>query len=342
MQVIITCFALLLGLVSGAFFFYFWFTKLSAKALLDNNQSFLNLAQTGFLSPFKDSLSELNLHLRELEKNREGAYQTLQQQVLMLKTETASLARALSSHSTRGRWGEIQLKRVVELAGMVAHCDFEEQVVKTTDSETIRPDLVIKLPGNKCVVVDSKVPLSAYLRAMESEDQATQNSLFNEHADQLKKHIGQLSKKSYWKHFQPSPEFVVLFLPGETFLSTALSLQPELMELAAENNVILATPMTLIAMLRAIAFGWRQEASNENAQRIAQKAKELCERLNTLAEYFSKLGKSLGQSVESYNQAMASLESRVLVSARQMTDMGEFGAGNTIKTIEVLEKTPTC
>ena len=186
------------------------------------------------------------------------------------------------------------------------------------------------------------MPLSAYLRALETDDQITQTSLFNEHADQLKKHIQQLSKKSYWKHFQPSPEFVVLFLPGETFLSTALSLQPELMELAAEQGVILATPMTLIAMLRAIAFGWRQEASNENAQRIAQKAKELCERLNTLAEYFQKLGKSLGQSVDSYNQAMASLESRVLVSARQMTDMGEFGAANTIKTLEAIEKTPQC
>ncbi|MEI6806525.1 MAG: DNA recombination protein RmuC [Myxococcaceae bacterium] len=342
MQIILVFLALFLGLILGAAFFYFWFTKLSAKALLDNNQSFLNLAQTGFLSPFKESLTYLNEHLRDLEKNREAAYQTLHHQVALLKSETANLAKALSSHSSRGRWGEIQLKRVVELAGMVAHCDFEEQVVRTTDSETIRPDLVVKLPGNKCIVVDSKVPLSAYLKAMETENLDLQTILFNEHADQLKKHIQQLAKKSYWKHFQPSPEFVVLFLPGETFLSTALSLQPELMELSAENGVILATPMTLIAMLRAIAFGWRHEASNENAQQIAQKAKELCERLGTLAEYFQKLGRSLGQSVESYNQAMASLESRVLVSARQMTDMGEFGAANTIKTIEPLEKTPTC
>lgn len=342
MQLITLSLALLLGLILGAFIFYFWFTKLSAKALLDNNQSFLNLAESGFLAPFKESLTQINQHLRELEKNREAAYQTLQHQVLLLKSETGNLARALSSHSTRGRWGEIQLKRVVELAGMIAHCDFEEQVVKTTESETIRPDLVVKLPGNKCIIVDAKVPLSAYLKAMESENLDAQKILFLDHTDQLKKHIQQLGKKSYWRHFQPSPEFVVLFLPGETFLSTALSLQPELMELAAESGVILATPMTLIAMLRAIAFGWRQEASNENAQAIAQKAKELCERLGTLSEYFVKLGKSLGQSVESYNQAMASLESRVLVSARQMTDMGEFGAANAIKTLEPLEKTPQC
>ena len=342
MQSIFISLALLVGLIVGMAVFYFWFTKLSAKALLDNNQSFLNLAQTGFLAPFKDSLTQINTHLRDLEKNREAAYQTLQHQVVLLKSETANLAKALSSHTVRGRWGEIQLKRVVELAGMIAHCDFEEQVVKNTNSEIIRPDLVVKLPGNKCIIVDSKVPLTAYLKAMESEDLQAQKSLLGEHADQLKKHIQLLGKKSYWKHFQPSPEFVVLFLPGETFLSTALSLQPELMELSADSGVILATPMTLIAMLRAIAFGWRQEASNENALQIAQKAKELCERLGTLSEYFQKLGKSLGQSVESYNQAMASLESRVMVSVRQMTDLGEFSAANDLKVLEPLEKTPTC
>ena len=342
MQLLSLTLALFIGLLLGVAVFYLWFSKLSAQALLENNQSFLSLAQAGFLGPFRESLTQMNEHLRDLEKNREAAYQTLQQQVLLLKSETANLARALSSHTVRGRWGEIQLKRVVELAGMVAHCDFEEQVVKNHQSDIIRPDLVVKLPGNKCIVVDSKVPLSAYLRSMESEEQDTQKKLLGEHADQLKKHIQQLAKKSYWRHFQPSPELVVLFLPGETFLSTALSLQPELMELAAESGVILATPMTLIAMLRAIAFGWRQEASNEHALKIAQKAKELCERLGTLSEYFQKLGKSLGQSVDSYNQAMASLESRVMVSVRQMTDLGEFNAANEPRVLEPLEKTPTC
>ncbi len=334
--------ALILGLLLGAVLFYFWFQNLSAKALLANNHSFIGLAQTGVLSPLKDSLERMNEHIRDLEKSREGAYQALHHQVSLLKTETETLSRALHSPTARGRWGEFQLKRVVELAGMMSHCDFEEQVVKTTDNDTIRPDLVVKLPGNKCIVVDAKVPLSAYLRAVESDDKVHQQNCFDEHAAQLKKHIQQLSKKAYWKHFEPSPEFVVLFLPGEIFLTTALAHHADLIEFAATQNVILATPMTLIAMLRAIAYGWRQEASNDNAQRIAAKAKEVCDRLGVLVEHFEKLGKNLKNSVESYNQAVASFETRVLVSARQMTDLGEFEAGSNIKTLEPIEKTPRC
>ncbi|MBL4817644.1 MAG: DNA recombination protein RmuC [Deltaproteobacteria bacterium] len=335
--------ALLLGLVLGVSLFYFWLHKpLSAQALLQNNESFVSLAETKFLSPLRDSLNQMNFQIRELEKNREGAYRALHQQVGLLKTETQTLSRALHSPIARGRWGEIQLKRIVELAGMIAHCDFEEQLVKTTDSTTIRPDLVVNLPGNKCIVVDSKAPLNAYLKAIELDHPKEQQVFIAEHAEQLRKHILQLSKKSYWKHFEPSPEFVVLFLPGEVFLSTALSAQPHLIEFAAEQNVILATPMTLIAMLRAIAYGWRQEAASENAAQITQKARELCDRLGILVEHFDKLGKSLKNSVDSYNQAMASFESRVLVTARQMTDLGEFETGSAIKTLETVEKTPKC
>ncbi len=334
---ILTFIALLLGLFLGVALVYFWLhPSLSARALLQNNQSFVELAQTGIMSPLRESLDKMNEHIRELEKSREGAYQALNQQVGLLKTETQNLAKALHSPVARGRWGEIQLRRVVELAGMVAHCDFEEQLVKSNDSETIRPDLVIKLPGEKCIVVDAKVPLAGYLKAVEHE------TGFEEHADQIKRHIQSLSKKAYWKHFGPSPEFVILFLPGEAFLSAALSAQSDLVEIAAQQNIILATPMTLIAMLRAIAYSWRQEAANEHAQLIGQKARELCDRLSVLTDHFEKLGKSLKNSVDSYNQAVASFESRVLVSARQMTDLGEFDVQNSIKVLEPIEKTPKC
>jgi DNA recombination protein RmuC len=334
---ILTLVALLLGLFLGVALVYFWLhPSLSAKALLQNNQSFVELAQTGIMSPLRESLDKMNEHIRELEKNREGAYQALNQQVGLLKTETQNLAKALHSPVARGRWGEIQLRRVVELAGMVAHCDFEEQLVKSNDSETIRPDLVIKLPGQKCIVVDAKVPLAGYLKAVEQE------TGFEEHSDQIKRHIQSLSKKAYWRYFEPSPEFVILFLPGEAFLSAALSAQSDLVELAAQQNIILATPMTLIAMLRAVAYGWRQEAANEHAELIGQKARELCDRLSVLTDHFEKLGKSLKNSVDSYNQAVASFESRVLVSARQMTDLGEFDVQNPIKVLEPIEKTPKC
>ncbi|MBH1988625.1 MAG: DNA recombination protein RmuC [Myxococcaceae bacterium] len=339
---LLIAFAFLLGILVAGLLFYFGLSRLAAKALLDNNQSFLNLAQTGFLAPFKESLQFLNEHLRELEKSREVAYHTLQQQVSLLRSETQSLSRALTSQSARGRWGELQLKRVVELAGMLAHCDFQEQMSVRREGESLRPDLLVHLPGKKCIVVDAKVPLTAYLRAVETENVQEQRKLFEEHADQLRKQVQLLSKKGYWQHFESSPEFVVLFLPGESFLSSALACRPELLEFAAEHAVILATPITLIAMLRAIAYGWRHEASNQHAQQIALKAKELVQRLGTMAEYFQKLGKNLGQAVDGYNQAIASLESRVLVSARQMTDMGEFGAAAQINVLEPLEKKPTC
>lgn len=330
MQLIIFC----IGIVFGISISFLLFQFFSSNTLIRNNKSFIDLAQTGFVFPIRESLNRINEYIHTLEKNREGAYQALYTQIHLLKKETENLSKSLHSPMLRGRWGEIQLRRVVELSGMLAHCDFEEQVVKTIDNnETIRPDMVIKLPGNKCIIVDAKVPFAAYLKATEEKNS------FIFHAEQVKKHILQLGKKNYWKHFYSSPEFVILFLPGEAFLSTALQHCSDLIELAASCNIILATPITLIATLRAIAYSWRQEAANQNSEQIIQKAKEIYERIGILADHFGKIGKNLQNSVESYNHAVSSFESRVLVSVRQMSELGEFEITKTIKNLNLINKT---
>ena len=281
------------------------------------------------VAPLHDTLRRYERRVAELERDRVDAYAELREQVRAmgavsgeLRTETKQLVAALRAPQVRGRWGEHQLRRVVEAAGMLEHCDFAEQVTATAGDRVVRPDLVVRLHGGRNVVVDAKAPLEAYLGAMEARDERTRDSLLAQHARHLRGHVDALSAKEYWTAFEPTPDFVVLFVPADPFLDAALQQDPTLMEHAFTRDVVLATPATLIALLRTVAYSWRQEALARNAVAVHSLARELYSRLATLGDHFGKLGASLGGAVTAYNKAVGSLESRVLVSARKLAEMG--------------------
>ena len=344
------------------------FSALSGQALQSNNQMFLDLAaQTlgrfqqdakgdlerrqqaiqELVAPVKLSLDKLDGRIHDIERLREGAYQALTTQVRVLaegqgdlRRETFSLVKALRQPVARGRWGELQLRKVVEMAGMVEYCDFVEQASINGEDGRLRPDLVVRLPGGLNIVVDAKTPLSAYLDAAETDDDDARKKHLIDHARQVRDHMTQLGRKSYQDQFDPTPDLVVLFLPGEMLFSAALQQDPQLIEFGVGEKVVLATPTTLITLLRTVAYGWKQEALARNAQEISELGRQLHDRISVLAGHWARVGRNLGEAVGAYNSAVASMETRVLVSARRFRDLKAVPDEREIDVLEPIETIP--
>jgi DNA recombination protein RmuC len=335
------------------------FDALAAAALRNNNESFLELAAAKLgqkeqavehlVAPLKESLQKVDGKLQELEVARKGAYSSLAEQVRQLgetqkelRSETGNLVSALRDRpNVRGRWGEIQLRRVVEMAGMLEHCDFETQHHVATDDGRIRPDLVVKMPGGGSVVVDAKVAGQAYIESLECKDDESRTLKLRDHARQVREHVTKLGAKNYWSQFERTPDFVVLFLPGETFLSAALEQDPALIEESFNNRVLIATPTTLIALLRTVAYGWRQETIAESAKEVSELGRELYKRMATLTEHYSKVGKGLQSAVRAYNDSVGSFERSVLPGARKLKDHGITSTSDLaeLREIELVVRT---
>jgi len=342
------------------------FQALSAEALRENHQSFLDLAK-GTLSelhqgasheletrqqaietlvkPLRESLQQVDAKLLVVEKERREHYGQLTEQLRhvasaheKLHSETHNLSKALRAPTVRGRWGEIQLKRVVEMAGMLEHCDFSLQETSAASDSRLRPDLIVRLPGGKRVVVDAKAPLEAYLAGVEATEESERRRSLVDHARQVRDHITRLGSKNYQDQFDPTPEFVVMFLPGETFFSAALEQEPGLIEFGVDQGVIPASPTTLIALLRAVAYGWKQESLARNAREISELGRELHGRVARLSGHFVRLGSGLDRAVQAYNETLGSLESRVLVQARRFHELGASRSGDEIAELKPLDR----
>ena len=342
------------------------FKSLSAEALKSNNAAFLDLARASLgefqqvakgelekreqaidalVAPVKASLDKVDEKIGALERAREQAYGEIRQQFTqmgesqaLLRQETANLVKALRQPHVRGRWGEVQLRRVVEMAGMMKHCDFvEQESAQDDEGRLLRPDLVVRLPGSRQIVVDSKAPINSYLDAHEAVDEEQRRAKMREHGMLVRSHLQALSKKSYWEQFQPTPEMVVMFIPGEAFFSAALEADPELLDAAFAQNVIIASPASLMALLKAAAYGWRQESIAENSRAISDLGRELHTRLSTMVRHIARIGASLDGAKDAYNDAIGSLESRVLVSARKFKELGATSQEAEIIELRAIE-----